>query len=261
MGQLIAIAAYVWVIPAIGGDNPSGADPYTMLLTGLTAVAAGLLLIGPFLGDIEDRRKTGLMPVNAPVLPGLRSSVLLFLMGAGYADICTMVLSLFRDQLPMEEYEQGVGYALEGQTFLSLVFWVGIICPVAEEIVFRFMVYLRLRDNHRFVSAALVSALMFGVYHGNIPQGIYASVLGFVFAALVEYTGRPAASVFMHIGANTWSLVMSELVVGFLNRHPEISTETIGRCYLSLEMLLVLTVIFGTVYYRKQYHAGRVKRR
>ena len=67
-----------------------------------------------------------------------------------------------------------------------MIFWMGIIAPAAEEMIFRWLIYLRLRDWLKMPVAAVISGLIFGIYHGNIVQGIYASILGTAFAWILE---------------------------------------------------------------------------
>lgn len=91
-----------------------------------------------------------------------------------------------------------------------MIFWMGIIAPVAEEMIFRWLIYLRLRDHFSVLVSAVISAAFFGIYHGNVLQAVYAFVLGGIFAWFLEMGGNKWTSVLMHIGANTWILIFSE---------------------------------------------------
>lgn len=51
-----------------------------------------------------------------------------------------------------------------------MIFWMGIVAPAAEEMIFRWLIYLRLRDWLKMPVAAVISGLIFGIYHGNIVQ-------------------------------------------------------------------------------------------
>ncbi len=64
----------------------------------------------------------------------------------------------------------------------------GILTPFIEEAVFRGAVYGGLRQRGlagRYGTAAL-SAIVFGLYHGNAVQGIYAFCMGMIFALLYD---------------------------------------------------------------------------
>ena len=63
-----------------------------------------------------------------------------------------------------------------------------ILAPVAEELIFRGVIFQVLRKYGR-VFAIVASALLFGIYHGNLPQGIFAFVIGILFAYITaEYS-------------------------------------------------------------------------
>ena len=93
----------------------------------------------------------------------------------------------------------------------------GIVAPFAEEVVFRWLVFLRMRDNLRVITAAVLSGLAFGIYHMNLVQGVYAAILGTLFALLLEWKGNLFTSVLLHIGANVWSLMVSDVMLYLLD--------------------------------------------
>ena len=73
------------------------------------------------------------------------------------------------------------------------------VSPVAEEVVFRFLLYNRLRRaGGRVVYGVFVSAFLFGVYHGNVVQGVYAFVLGVLIAYAYAYFDSFLAPVLFH---------------------------------------------------------------
>lgn len=90
----------------------------------------------------------------------------------------------------------------------------GVVSPVAEELVFRGIVFARLR---RFVeprAAILFSAALFAVYHGNLVQGIYAFVIGCFLAYVYEYFGDFRMSAAIHIMANLLAYGLSGIGSG-----------------------------------------------
>lgn len=78
----------------------------------------------------------------------------------------------------------------------------GFIAPVAEELVFRGIVYGCLRRFAEPVLAIGMSAGLFAIYHGNMVQGIYAFVIGGLLAYSYEYFGDFRMPVIIHILAN-----------------------------------------------------------
>lgn len=65
---------------------------------------------------------------------------------------------------------------------MGLFLYAGV-SAVAEEVVFRFLLFNRLRrSGGRAAYGVFVSAFLFGIYHGNVVQGLYAFVLGVLIA-------------------------------------------------------------------------------
>jgi len=92
--------------------------------------------------------------------------------------------------------------------FLALVLY-GLAAPLAEELLFRGIVYNYLKGAVGLKAAMLMAAIFFGVYHGNSVQGIY----GFLMACLIiygyEYFGEFKVPVAMHMAVNLISYLMS----------------------------------------------------
>ena len=85
----------------------------------------------------------------------------------------------------------------------------GIITPIAEELLFRGIVYNKLKKMMKLAPAVVVSAALFGLYHGNDVQGIYAFIIGALMAYMYEYFADFRMPVFMHIGANVLAYILS----------------------------------------------------
>ncbi len=86
-----------------------------------------------------------------------------------------------------------------------------IVSPLVEEVIFRDMMYGQLKETMNVVAASVVSALLFGIYHGNLSQGIYGFLLGLLFCFVREYAGTMIAPVLFHMSCNTTALVMMYL--------------------------------------------------
>ncbi len=83
-----------------------------------------------------------------------------------------------------------------------------IIAPVTEEIMFRGMVLkVFSRANQRF--GIFVSALFFGLTHGNIPQFILALFVGIFLAQITMKHNSIVPAAIVHIFINTMSTVFS----------------------------------------------------
>lgn len=93
-------------------------------------------------------------------------------------------------------------------------FWVGLVCyvlvtPLAEELLFRGILYNELRRFLTVKMAVLASALLFGLYHMNSVQAVYAFLLGCVIAYGYEYFGSFRTAVCIHAAANLLAYCMT----------------------------------------------------
>lgn len=85
----------------------------------------------------------------------------------------------------------------------------GIISPLAEEAVFRGVLYNRMKRCFNYKIALLVSSFLFGIYHGNLVQAVYGSILGLMIAYSYERYKNFAAPVLFHAVANVSVYVMT----------------------------------------------------
>ena len=88
----------------------------------------------------------------------------------------------------------------------------GILAPLGEEIVFRGVVYGQLRKVLKAPYAMVLSGLAFGLFHGNLVQAVYATVIGCLLALVYEWYGTIAAPMLFHSVANLFVYVMLELL-------------------------------------------------
>lgn len=83
----------------------------------------------------------------------------------------------------------------------------GVVISAAEELVFRGFIYRSLRNRYSFWTAAMVSALLFGWYHGNLVQGIYGWAVALVLAYGYERYKSIWAPWLIHGSANLTSIL------------------------------------------------------
>ena len=109
-------------------------------------------------------------------------------------------------------YQETSAQVFDGQSILMLLAVVVIVSPVIEELVFRGLLQQRLRDYLGRGWAIVLSAVTFGVYHGNVVQFIYASLIGVFLGCVLERTQDMRAPITAHIVANLWSVMGLSIV-------------------------------------------------
>lgn len=93
-----------------------------------------------------------------------------------------------------------------GQPPALLILTTVIAGPIAEELVFRGLTYERIRHYLGVPAAVILSSLMFGIYHGNVVQFIYASLIGILFSLYYEKSGSLHACVLAHMAMNVYAV-------------------------------------------------------
>ncbi|MCD8013115.1 MAG: CPBP family intramembrane metalloprotease [Lachnospiraceae bacterium] len=85
----------------------------------------------------------------------------------------------------------------------------GLLVPIAEELVFRGLCYTRMKMQLPVWQAALFSALLFALTHGNPIQIIYAFPMALILVLLYEKGGMLAGPVLFHMGANLLAILLT----------------------------------------------------
>jgi hypothetical protein len=111
--------------------------------------------------------------------------------------------------------EMSEGFAQANESFFGgavLYEFLGscLVIPVAEELLFRGVVYKRLKLYLGAVPGIVLSAVIFGAVHFNIVQFLYAGILGLLLAFLLEETGFLYVPVLGHMTANIVAVLRAE---------------------------------------------------
>lgn len=85
----------------------------------------------------------------------------------------------------------------------------GLMTPFTEELIYRGLMYGRLRQSCSIPAAAVFSAAVFGIAHGNIWQAIYGFCMGVLFALCYELTRNFAVPFLLHCLCNLATLLSS----------------------------------------------------
>ncbi|MFW6118775.1 MAG: CPBP family intramembrane glutamic endopeptidase [Planctomycetota bacterium] len=115
-------------------------------------------------------------------------------------------------QLPGQEISEMVR-RMDGFGALALAALLAVVvAPVAEEVIFRSVLYLPLRRRLGAVSAALIVAVVFSAGHAYLLGAAQLFVLSVVFSALFETTGSLWAPVVAHAVFNAVNISVLRLL-------------------------------------------------
>lgn len=130
------------------------------------------------------------------------SALLITVVLAASSSVGVNVLLSLTDLVNLSETYRDVAHQQYSVVFCVGAVLFGLISPIAEEIVFRGLVFNRMRRYYPTVTAIIVSGVLFGVYHGNLVQGVYGGCMGILMAYTYERMQRFFIPCLFHAAAN-----------------------------------------------------------
>lgn len=157
---------------------------------------------------------------------------------AAVAHIWSSLIYMSGIQKIFTGYQEGAGRAFEGQNMLLLFATTVIAAPIAEELVFRFLIYKRAKYYFGKVTGCIISALLFGIYHANMVQFIYVIGLTVLLVLLYEKSGNILAPILGHAGANLYALILDQLI-----------PKNAATLYLQLAVPELIIAVLACIYF------------
>ncbi|MCL2087985.1 MAG: RdgB/HAM1 family non-canonical purine NTP pyrophosphatase [Oscillospiraceae bacterium] len=116
---------------------------------------------------------------------------------------------------------------LMGKNIFVEISVVGLAVPIVEELIFRGIVLKRfLRMSMAVPMAIFLQALMFGIFHMNILQGFYTFLLAIILGLVYVWFKTVWAPIFLHIGFNMFSVLLSNLPDSIQSDLPEQTVQS-----------------------------------
>ena len=99
-------------------------------------------------------------------------------------------------------YNTAADSTFSGKPVALLIIITVILGPISEEIIFRFMTFGRMRFYLGSKWGIILSSLLFGIYHANMLQFIYCTLLGIVLAIIYDKSGNLWITIAAHMAIN-----------------------------------------------------------
>ncbi len=202
----------------------------------IASILVGLAILDAWKG--REFRKREILAKEAPMRAGTFLCMLCFCMGAQMVNslwitLLELLLNPFgKSVIPILETVAG-----DTDTF-SMFLYASILAPVWEELLFRGYVLRTLRPfGKRF--AVVSSALLFGLFHGNLLQTPYAVLMGLILGYMtVEYSVIWA--VLLHMFNN---LVLADLLTRLTAQWSEMAFGMLNLILFGGGALISLAVL------------------
>lgn len=186
------------------------------------------------------RKKTGITfkTMVGTSKPPLSSFILMIFIGLGASmvgnfatNLLSIIMSLFNITFTAPDFSPPVGLVPQ----IVFLFHLSVLPAFFEEFAFRGVILARLRKfGDGF--AILISAILFGVMHGNFVQAPFAFILGLALGYFYVLTGSIWVSVAIHFFNN----LLSGLLMIFTEGLTDNSLIFVNTIYLTTVLLLGL---------------------
>ena len=122
-------------------------------------------------------------------------------------------------------------------TFIAVSF----LAPIGEELLFRGVVFSYARGALKKKWAILFQAVLFGIYHLNLVQFVYALVIGYILGVLADRAGSIVPGIVLHVIIN-----LSAYLV------PAFFIDNIPKAGLSFALATAIVIPCLMVMFRKK---------
>ena len=114
----------------------------------------------------------------------------------------------------------------------------GICGPILEELVFRGVVYNKLRGFNKKMVAMTITGIIFGIIHSNLINAIYAFGVNYILIYVYHKYKSLKAPIITHIFLNTTIIVLMPLII---------KNYMIFNLYLLIVSIIILIIIKITI--------------
>lgn len=212
IGAIFAGGLITGLIAAIAGIDPLNTDfNNSMLLAGMGVLLPGIILVwfiqnrGYSWGNLGFSKKL-IKPSFIEIFKNLGLYLVTSLSLLIVVGMLAPSVDLSQDQ------DLGFDNPVGAQQYFILFILLAVLTPIIEEILFRGFMFKSLKFHLRWLDAAIISALIFGLAHGQLNVGIDTAVMGFYSARLLHKTGNLLNSILLHATKNTLAFMLLFIV-------------------------------------------------
>jgi membrane protease YdiL (CAAX protease family) len=221
----IVLAYLLFQVLLAGG---LGVGPYDPALLGVKAASDVMAVLAActllrMLGSARNdgRPVSVLLGLRAPV-PGWEGRALRALLAGGIAYGAALwavgralaALGVRPEDVPVQAVAALVGEASSARVVAVAVAVGVLVAPVGEELLYRVVLYLPLRDRVGPVAAAVVVGVVFAMLHGHAPGLGPFFVLSVLFTGLFEATGSIWVPIAVHGAYNAANIALLRVAWG-----------------------------------------------
>ena len=254
LGVTFAVEFIFMIAVAVLGISMNATMSQALSMTLLAGLATAPILIFIYIRDNNKDRRNGTFVKYK--LNNILKYLLIIPFGVFnmlWANYFVALLQLVMPKFMLESYTD-TQQIIEGGGFLIQLLTAGIVAPIVEELIFRGLVYRRTKKMTGTIAAAILSAALFGVFHGNWVQAPYAFIIGIVAVFVYEKFKSIVAPIMLHMSANILSVLIMTMTSSDTPTVDSLNIDTLS--YVSSLIIFifitgVLAAVFGVIIWNK----------
>ena len=135
----------------------------------------------------------------------------LLLAGISFNVVISLVIGIIPfPQSWIDSYTMNSASVTAGNVLINWAATV-LMAPVLEEVVFRGLVYTRLKQGMPRAVAAILTSLLFGLMHGTIIWGLYTFAFSLLLIWVFEEFGSLKANILLHMSFNLMGMLLETI--------------------------------------------------
>lgn len=111
----------------------------------------------------------------------------------------------------------------------------GILGPILEELLFRGIIFNKLKVFNKQMKAILITTFIFAIFHSNPVQMLYAFCLSFILIYVYEKYKNIMAPILVHVASNTINIFTCMLII---------NNNYVLNFFLLILSLFILIIIY-----------------
>lgn len=150
---------------------------------------------------------------------------------------CSAITAMFFQNNVSELFSQ-----IKSAPYIVLLLLIAVMPAISEEITLRGIVLSGYNGTSKF-KAALITGVLFGIFHFDAQQFLYATVLGFILAYIVRVTNSIFSSMIIHFLVNGTSVTL-QYIIGKINSNVVNYSEEVNLTQLPIDQKITIMIIY-----------------
>lgn len=140
----------------------------------------------------------------------IKDKLLIILLGSSFAMILNLIIFRLNNIYNITDRYNNIN----NERLLINILSSGILGPIIEELIFRGIVYNRLKEITNIKISMFISTIMFSLFHFELSQIFYAFFMGYLFVNVYDSYKTLKASIIAHMSAN---VIITLLIYNIIN--------------------------------------------